>query len=137
MTSSPPDYETWAEFRYQIRRFLRTAEANAREIGLAPQQHQLLLAVRGFPGGKTPTIGDLAERLQLRHHSTVELVDRMEEGGLVLRRPTMSGREVAVLLTPRGRQLLAAVTRRMRPELDEAGSRLIAALSRLVRTPPP
>lgn len=132
MTSSPHDYETWSEFRYQIRRYLSTAEAAARELGLEPQQHQLLLAIRGFPEGRTPTISDLAERLQLRHHSTVELVDRMEQGGLVSRRPTGRGRSVAVELTATGRRRLDAVLRRLRPELETTATQLIDALSRLV-----
>src|SRR5689334_2883021 len=79
------EYRALAEFRYRVRCFLRFSEAAARSAGLAPQQHQLLLAVRGTRGNDAPTIGALAERLQLRHHSTVELVDRMEARGLVRR----------------------------------------------------
>jgi DNA-binding MarR family transcriptional regulator len=79
------DYRALADFRYQLRRFLHFSESAAREGGLEPQQHQLLLAVKGAPGGQPPTIGMLAERLQLRHHSTVELVDRMEDRKLVRR----------------------------------------------------
>ncbi|MDA0301566.1 MAG: helix-turn-helix domain-containing protein [Chloroflexi bacterium] len=128
------DYATWSEFRYQIRRYIRTAEAAARAHGLEPQQHQLLLAVRGLPEGHSPTIAVLAERLQLRHHSTVELVDRMESAGLVVRRPTGVGRAVEVKLTPRGLRSLDAVSVNLRSELAESGRELIASLSKLVRT---
>ncbi|HYX50470.1 MAG TPA: helix-turn-helix domain-containing protein, partial [Ktedonobacteraceae bacterium] len=73
------EYQTLAEFRYQLRRFLRFSEQAARAAGLEPQQHQLLLALKGLPEGRKATIGALAERLQLTHHSTVELVDRLVE----------------------------------------------------------
>jgi DNA-binding MarR family transcriptional regulator len=126
------DYATWSEFRYQIRRYIRKAEAAARLHGLEPQQHQLLLAVRGLPQGQTPTIAVIAERLQLRHHSTVELVDRMELAGLVVRRPTGVGRAVEVKLTPRGQRSLDAVSGELRPELAESGRELLGSLSKLV-----
>lgn len=126
------DYATWAEFRYQIRLYIRKAEAAARTHGLEPQQHQLLLAVRGLPEGHVPTIAEVAERLQLRHHSTVELVDRMELAGLVVRRPIGVGRAVEVKLTPHGRRSLDAVSAELRSELRESGRELIASLSKLV-----
>ena len=72
-----------AELRYQIRRFLRFSENAARQAGIEPQQHQLLLAVRGLPDALKPTIGVLAERMQLQHHSTVELIDRLVERGFL------------------------------------------------------
>jgi len=75
--TNSPDFKAMAELRYQIRRFLRFSENAAREAGVEPQQHQLLLAVRGLPDDLKPTIGALAERMQLQHHSTVELVDRL------------------------------------------------------------
>ena len=82
MTTGPdqPNYKAMAELRYQIRRFLRFSENAARQVGIEPQQHQLLLAVRGLPDDVKPTIGVLAERMQLQHHSTVELIDRLVEG---------------------------------------------------------
>ncbi len=76
---SMTDYYALAEIRYQIRRFLHFSEEAAREAGLVPQQHQLLLALKGLPAGRKATISELAERLQLRHHSTVELIDRLVE----------------------------------------------------------
>ena len=130
-TTTRSDYQTWAEFRYQIRRYLHTAEDAARDVGLEPQQHQMLLAVCGFPGGTAPTISDLAERMQLRHNSVVELVDRMEHNGLVSRHPTGVGRAVAVKVTPPGRRALDAASRRLRPHLDATALQLIDALSQL------
>ena len=74
------DYESLAELRYQIRRFLYFSEAAARESNLEPRQHQLMLAIKGLPKGVRPRIGELAERLQLQHHSTVELANRLAAG---------------------------------------------------------
>src|SRR5579883_1322249 len=78
---SQAEYQVLAEFRHQLRRFLSFSERNARIFGLEPQQHQLLLAIKGLPDGTRASIGELAERLQLRHHSTVGLINRMEERG--------------------------------------------------------
>ena len=80
-----PDFKAMAELRYQIRKFIRFSENAARSAGIEPQQHQLLLAVRGLPDGAKPTIGVLAERMQLQHHSTVELIDRLVDRGLLCR----------------------------------------------------
>ena len=82
---SQEDYEALSDFRYSIRCFLEFSENAAREAGLTPHQHQALLAVKGFPPGTAVTIGDLAERLRIRHNSAVELVDRLAEAGLLLR----------------------------------------------------
>src|SRR5258708_35343582 len=79
------DYQVLAEIRHQIRRFLHFSEQAAREAGLVPQQHQLLLALKGLPAGKKATISELAERLQLRHHSVVELMYRLVERGPIAR----------------------------------------------------
>src|SRR5512136_2658147 len=84
-TFSKEDYETLAEFRYAVRCFLRFSEDAAQSAGLTLQQHQALLFIIGYPGREQVTIGELAERLQIRHHSTVGLVDRLEEQGLVER----------------------------------------------------
>src|ERR1041385_5546584 len=84
--SRPVDYRALAEFRYQLRRFLRVSEEAARAAGLEPQQHQLLLAVKGVPAGQAPTIAWVAERLQLKHHSVVGLVDRLVRRQLIVRR---------------------------------------------------
>ncbi|MCA6098043.1 MULTISPECIES: MarR family winged helix-turn-helix transcriptional regulator [Bradyrhizobium] len=82
---SQGDYETLSQFRYLIRRFLEFSQDAAKAAGLTPRQHQALLAIRGYPGGGPVAVGDLAERLRLRHHTTVELVDRLSEAGLVER----------------------------------------------------
>src|SRR5580704_11668035 len=70
-------YETLAAFRYALRRFIRFSEGAARAAGITPQQHQALLAIKGFPARDKVTVGELAERLQLRHHSAVGLIDRL------------------------------------------------------------
>src|SRR5262245_39450189 len=91
------DYEALAEVRYQIRRFLNFSEAAARAAGIEPQQHQLLLAIKGLPAGMAPTIRACAERLQIQHHSAVELVNRTEQQGLVLRQPSAEDRRAVTL----------------------------------------
>ncbi len=99
---SSEDYQNLLAFRTGLRRFLRWSEARAREVGLTPAQHQLLLAIKGHPGGP-PTVGDLAEYLLLRPHSTVELIDRAEAAGLVERwGDDGDGRITRVRLTPDG-----------------------------------
>ncbi|WP_458759647.1 MarR family winged helix-turn-helix transcriptional regulator [Afipia sp. TerB] len=79
------DYEALSQFRYLIRCFLEFSQNAARNAGLTPRHHQALLAIRGYPDGKPVAIGDLAERLRIRHHTAVELVDRLSEAGLVKR----------------------------------------------------
>src|SRR3954451_710462 len=97
------DYQSLSEFRYHIRKFLRASEQILRTAGLKPQQYQLLLAIKGLPDGAQGTIGELAERLQIQHHSTVELVDRLSTRVLVKRRPAGDyRRQVLVELTPKG-----------------------------------
>src|SRR2546421_12898518 len=101
------DYQALAEFRYQIRRFLHFSEQMAGAAGIESQQHQVLLALKGISEGKQATIGYLAERLQLQHHSTVELVDRLVERHLVQRRrDEVDQRRVIVDLTTRGEETL-------------------------------
>ncbi len=136
----PPDegsiteYQTLAEFRYQLRRFLRFSEQTARAAGLEPQQHQLLLAVKGLPQGRKATIGTLAERLQLAHHSTVELIDRLVERGFIQRcRDEADQRRVLVNLTPQGEEILWKLSRAHQAELRSVGSELVQALNTLLR----
>ena len=99
---SLPDYQALAELRYQVRRFLHFSEQAARNMGLEPQQHQLMLALKGLPSGARPRIGELAERLQLQHHSTVELVNRLVAGGYIRRAQGEDRREVLLSLTAKG-----------------------------------
>lgn len=129
-----PDYQALAEFRYQIRRFLRFSEEAARRAGLEPAQHQLLLAVKAHRG--QPTVGDLAERLQLRHHSVVGLVDRLAESGLVRReRAGSDRRQVRVGLTRQGGALLRKLSMEHRDELETAGAALVLALEAIMARP--
>ncbi len=126
------DYRTLAEFRYQLRRFLRFSEDAAREARLEPQQHQLMLAVKGKPDEGEPRIAYLAERLQIQHHSAVELIDRLVTKGLITRtRGGRDRREVHVHLTARGERVLGALTLHMQAELRSAGPALVATLRKL------
>jgi DNA-binding MarR family transcriptional regulator len=127
------DYHALAEFRYQIRRFLRFSEEVAREAELEPRQHQLMLAVKGADLGEAPHIGYLAEKLQVRHHSAVELVDRLAKRGLVQRiRDRLDRREVHVRLTARGERTLAALTLHTSAELRSAAPALVRSLRRVM-----
>ncbi len=106
------DYEELLGFRTALRRFLRWSEDQARATGLTPAQHQLLLAIKGHPGGAAPTVGELAEHLVTRHHSVVELVDRAVDAGLVeRRRDERDQRVVHLLLTPLGEERIEGLSR--------------------------
>ena len=129
-----PNYKALAEFRYQIRRFLRFSEETARAAGVEPQQYQLMLAVKGMPDESRCRIGEVAERLQIQHHSTVELVDRLARRGLIKRRRSESDRrEVLLELTPRGDKLLQELALHHRSELREVAPDLVSALKKVVR----
>ena len=131
---SRQDYESLADFRHQIRRFLRFSERAARNAGLEPRQHQLLLALKGLPPNVRPRIGELAERLQVQHHSAVELVNRLEATGFVRRqRADDDRREVLLQLTSQGEKVLRQLTFHHRAELRRAAPALLRALSELSR----
>jgi DNA-binding MarR family transcriptional regulator len=126
---SPADYRSLAEIRYQIRRFLHFSERAARGAGIEPQQHQLLLACKGLPKGSRPTIGTLAERLCVQHHTTVALVDNLVALGLVERvRNSADRREVLVEITPRGEAVLRKLSAQHREQLRRVAPTLIHAL---------
>jgi DNA-binding MarR family transcriptional regulator len=128
-----PEYQSLAEFRYQIRRYLTNAEQDARSAGLEPQQYQLLLALRGLPPGREPSIQTLAERLQVRHHSAVELADRLEEHGLIRRqRSKTDRRHVLLSLTQRGERTLGRLARRRIEDLRNTAPALVRALSAVI-----
>jgi DNA-binding MarR family transcriptional regulator len=128
-TITDVDYQLLAELRHQIRLFLRFSEQAARSAGLNPHQHQLLLALKGMPHAVRPTIRELAERLQLQHHSTVELVNRLARGGYVLRRRRDEDRrEVLISLTAKGERVLSELSLHHRTELRKAGPALVDAL---------
>jgi DNA-binding MarR family transcriptional regulator len=123
------DYTALADFRYEIRRFLNFSEIVARAAGIEPQQHQALLAIKGRPHGFKTTVGVLAERLLIRHHSAVELSRRLETNGWIRRSRDGADRRVVWLhLTPRGEKLLASLSLSHRNELRTAEPRLIKAL---------
>jgi DNA-binding MarR family transcriptional regulator len=127
------DHEALADFRYEIRTFLNFSESAARAAGIEPQQHQALLAIKGRTRGRETTVGVLAERLQIRHNSAVELSRRLEARGWIRRsRRSADRREVRLVVTPRGEKLLAKLSISHRDELRTAGPRLIRALQRAV-----
>jgi len=132
------DYRALAELRYVIRRFLSFSADAARAAGIEPQQHQLLLAIKGLPPELVPTIGVVAERLQLHHNSAVELVQRAEERGMLTRSTGKTDRRQVVLeVTPRGERLLRRLSVLHRDELRSAAPVLLSALKELTRKPKP
>jgi len=132
-TLTAEDYRVLSEFRHQIRRFLNFSTQAAREYGLEPRQHQLLLAIKGMPAGVEPTIGELSERLQIRHNTAVELVDRLEEREFVMRRRGVADRRnVYVDLTELGEKLLAELSLHHLRELRSIGPELVRALDALI-----
>jgi DNA-binding MarR family transcriptional regulator len=134
MASREPDltdqeFRVLAEFRYKLRCFLRFTERNARKAGLEPQQYQALQALRGLPDGAEPTVGFLARRLLLAHHSAGAMVDRLERKGMVRRlRDLKDRRKVFVLLAPKGRTVLRRLAVASRGELLASGPALVEAL---------
>ena len=129
-----PGYRALSELRYQVRLFLHFSEKAARKMGLEPQQHQLMLAIKGLPTGMRPTIGTLAERMQIQHHSTVELVNRLSSRGLVRRsRSDEDRRQVLLGLTLKGEKMLLELSMGHKAELSSQGPALVAALKRAMR----
>lgn len=127
------DYHSLAEFRHLIRRFLRFSEQAARAAGLEPKQHQLLLALKGLPNDVRPRIAEVAERLQIQHHSAVELVNRLELAGFVRRqRAAEDRREVLLHLTPYGEKVLQQLSLDHREELRSQGPALLESLQHLL-----
>lgn len=127
------DYAALAELRYQIRRFQRVREEAARAAGVEPQQYLLLLQVKGLAGEQPATIGTLTERLQIRPHATVQLVDRLARQGMVRRRRTEPDRRrVIVELKSRGQRVLRRLALHSLAELRTAGPALASALNHLI-----
>ena len=126
------DYQLLAQFRYLLARFLAFSAKAARAEGLEPRQHQALLAIKGYPGGARVTVGDLAERLGIRHHSAVGLVDRLVESGYLGRRTDAADKRRAILqLTALGETALAALSAVHREELRQIAPRLGPLLAQL------
>jgi DNA-binding MarR family transcriptional regulator len=137
MKIATSDYRALAALRYRIRLFLSEGDAAARREGLEPQQYLLLLAVRGLPEGTKATIQVLAERLMLKHNSTVELIDRLETRGYVRRIQSREDRRNVLLkLLPRGKQLVERVARERLMELRAGGEALSEALDTLLSRKP-
>ena len=130
------EYEALANFRRTLRQFLHFSELAAREAGVTPQQHQALLALRAAPDSELVTVGDLADTLQTCHHSAVGLVDRLASQGLVERRHGAADRRtVYVCLTPKGCDVLEALTAAHRAELRRLGPRLSHLMHHLQTDP--
>lgn len=128
-------YETLAEFRYALRKFLHFSEEAAQAVGVTPQQHQAMLAIKGFPGRDHVTIGELAERLQIKHHSAVGLVDRLVAESYVVRAPDPGDRrQVYLALTPRGEMVLEKLSATHREQLHRIGPRINRLLESLQGT---
>jgi DNA-binding MarR family transcriptional regulator len=129
------EYHALSKLRYLIRRFLQEGDAAARQAGLEPQQYLLLLAIRGLEPGQEASIRTLADRLALRHHSTVELIDRMEAHGFVKRtRGREDRRQVLVSLQPRGEKLLEKVVAQRIVELRSHGRALVESIGKLLES---
>jgi DNA-binding MarR family transcriptional regulator len=126
------EYEALAGFRYALRQFLHFSEEVARSAGLTPQQYQAMLAIKGFPGTRPMMIGELAERLQVRHHSAVGLVGRLVSHGLVRREvPDADRRQVRLSLTARGEKMLRGLSSAHKEQLRRFGPQLASLLKEL------
>ena len=133
-TATATDYRSLSDFRYEIRRFLNFSEIAARAAGLEAQQHQALLAIAGLPPHRVATVGVLSERLQIQHHSAVELLNRLEKKRLIRRaRAASDRRAVVVQLTARGNKILRDATLPHLEELQTAGRKLLQTLATVMK----
>jgi DNA-binding MarR family transcriptional regulator len=133
-TISHEEYRQISEFRYRIRQFLHFSEEAARAHAIEPQQHQLLLAIKGLPRGARPTIKEVSSRLCLRHHSTVELANRLVARGAITRRQSDDdAREVLLELTPQGEEILRELHLLHWQELQSSGPYLSESLNAIVK----
>jgi DNA-binding MarR family transcriptional regulator len=129
---SKSQYETLAAFRHALRRFIRFSEEAAQGPGITAQQYQALLAIKGFPARDSVTVGELAERLQLRHHSAVGLIDRLAAEKLVVRVPSAQDRrQVLIHLTSRGEKVLGKLASVHREQLKRIVPEIGQLLERL------
>ncbi len=127
-------YQTLAAFRYALRRFIRFSEEAAVAAGITAQQYQALLAIKGFPARDCVTVGELAERLQLRHHSAVGLIDRLATEKLVVRVPsTKDHRQVLIQVTSRGENVVEKIASVHRQQLKRIGPEIRHLLEQLGR----
>jgi DNA-binding MarR family transcriptional regulator len=129
------EFRALAEFRYRIRVFLNGSEQAARKAGLEPQQYALMLALRGLPLNVEPSIREMAERMQLRHHSVVELVDRLERRQFLRRERSRNDRRQVILhLTSRGERILTRLAKQRLNELRTAAPALVQSLTTVIRS---
>jgi DNA-binding MarR family transcriptional regulator len=129
------DYDALASFRYAMRKFLSSSrQALAEKAQLTPEQYEALLAVKAFPSAAGVTISDLSERMQVKHHTAVGVVDKLETLSLLEREPGVRDRrQVFLKLTPEGSRVLAKLAALHREDLRARSSELIQALTRLQR----
>lgn len=131
---SAQEYAALAEFRHQLERFLRRRRRAAREAGLQPKQYQLMLAVKGASSRHAPTVGELAERLQIQNHSVVELVDRLEKRKYIERQRDQADRRVVhLILTSAGEAVLRKLVAASLAELRAEAPDLVRSLTRVLR----
>ena len=129
---SKAQYERLAAFRFALRQFLKFSEDAAQHAGVTPQQHQALLAIKGFPGRDRVTVGELAERLQIAHHSTVGLIDRLVLENLVAREPSEEDRRrVFITLTKHGEKVLEQLSSAHHEQLRRIGPQIRQLLDQL------
>lgn len=130
---SASDYAALAEFRHQLERFLNRRRRAARMAGLQPKQYQLMLAVKGMPKGQQPTVGEIAERLQIQNHSVVELVDRLEKRRYIQRQRDQADRRVVhLIITPAGESVLRKLVTASLTELRTEAPALLRALTKVL-----
>jgi DNA-binding MarR family transcriptional regulator len=128
------DYRALADFRHQLRRFIAFSESAARSVGIEPRQHQLLLTLRGLPEDVEPTVQVLADRLVLKHHTVVELLDRLEAESLIRRTRAADDRRRAVIaLTDKGAELLRKLSQAHLDELRLQAPALVGSLNGVLR----
>jgi DNA-binding MarR family transcriptional regulator len=129
------EYEVLAEFRYHLRVFLNFSAAVAGKLGLTPQQYQALLAIKGFPSREQISVGELAERLQIQHHSAVGLIDRLVAENLIDRSPAPNDRrKVYLSLTKKGNSVLEKLADTHREELRQLAPQLSSLLKRITES---
>lgn len=127
------DYRALAEFRYQIRKFLHFSDQAVEAAGMERGQYQLMLSIKGMLDGPRPRIRDVANRMQIQHHSAVELINRLEAGGYVRRERGLDDRrEVLLALTPKGEKVLAELALHHHEQLQEAAPRLVESLRQVM-----
>lgn len=136
-TISPAEYQTLSEFRHQLAGFLRRRRQAAESRGLQAQQYELLLAIKGLPQGRQPTVKQIAEQLQIQHHSAVELASRLARRGLLRRdRSAQDRRAVLLSVTKAGEKLVDEIVRYSFQQLEEEAPALLRTLSRILKSKP-